>query len=250
MNKEIIIFDVDGTLVESSKDILDDHSDILNHLKEKYEIAICGGGKLEKILKQMNNKIIFDHYFTECGCVYNLNKSKLELNLENVYKKNIRTHYLYEKINILIKLALQYLSNVDYLLTGHFVDLRCGIIYLSCIGMQATDEERKYFIKHNNNEKIRKELLNLLIKKSKELDIHDKVSLTYGGSVGIAIYPYEYDKIQILDTLKSNYKKIIYFGDKYEFNGNDYKIINSDIVIGHEINNVNETYKILKEQYL
>ena len=50
--KDIIIFDVDGTLVESSKTILPAHAEILNKLKEKYTLAICGGGTKEKIFKQ------------------------------------------------------------------------------------------------------------------------------------------------------------------------------------------------------
>ena len=104
--KEIIIFDIDGTLVESSFKINQKNSEILNKLKNKYEIAICGGGTLIKALEQMNDLIYFDHYFTECGCVYHINKSKNNLDLKEIYKKNIREHKLYPQINILIKLFL------------------------------------------------------------------------------------------------------------------------------------------------
>jgi len=83
MNKDIILFDVDGTLVESGDEIKDSkYFEILNQLKNKYEIGIVGGGTLEKILKQINyDKVVFDHYFTECGCVYDDSK------LTNIYKK-------------------------------------------------------------------------------------------------------------------------------------------------------------------
>ena len=47
----IIVFDVDGTLAESSLEIMDENAIILNQLREKYEIAVCGGGTLDKILK-------------------------------------------------------------------------------------------------------------------------------------------------------------------------------------------------------
>ena len=117
----IIVFDVDGTLAESSLEIMDENAIILNQLREKYEIAVCGGGTLDKILKQMKNKIYFDHYFSECGCVYDKNTTSMtnDMNLTTIYKKNIRTHFLYDKINILIKECLSYFSKVEYTVTGH-----------------------------------------------------------------------------------------------------------------------------------
>ena len=173
------------------------------------------------------------------------------MKLTSIYKKDIRRHILYDKINILIKECLSYFSKVQYTLTGHFIDLRCGIIYISCIGMQATEEQGNYFKSLNNNDIIRKELLDILHNKIQELNIKNEISVTYGGTVGIAIYPREYDKIQILQTLTHDkYNKIIYFGDKYEIDGNDHLLIQSDKVIGHKIDNVSDTYRILKEQYL
>ena len=255
MKKNIIIFDVDGTLVESSHKISKENAEILNQLKDKYEIAVCGGGKLEKILEQMNGLVKFDHYFSECGCVYDKHIVDGEYDrIENIYKKNIRKHNLYEKINKLVKVCLSYFSKVDYILTGHFIDLRCGIIYISCIGMQATEEERNYFKNLNKDDIFRRELLVLLQQKAIELNIENVVSITYGGTVGIAIYPREYDKVQILETIQHDkydkYDKIIYFGDKYEENGNDYHIINSPYVIGHKVDNVVDTYNLLKTKYL
>lgn len=251
--KDIIVFDVDGTLVESSLEISDENAIILNKLREKYDIAVCGGGTLNKILKQMNKKVYFDHYFTECGCVYNKNipTTTNDNSLTTIYKKNIRNHIMYDKINILIKECLLYFGDVEYTLTGHFIDLRCGIIYVSCIGMQASEEERNYFKLLNKDDIIRKRLLEKLHNKLNEMNINDEISVTYGGTVGIAIYPREYDKIQILETInKYNYDKIVYFGDKYEIGGNDYLLIHSDKIIGHKIDTVNETFEILKENYI
>ena len=37
----IIIFDVDGTLVESSQIISDENASILNKLKNKFKIGVC-----------------------------------------------------------------------------------------------------------------------------------------------------------------------------------------------------------------
>jgi phosphomannomutase len=242
MNK-VILFDIDGTITLSGQKITDVMSNKLNEFKEKgYIIGIVGGGKLEKILDQMDNKIYFDHYFSECGCVYYKNISKKDLQLEKIYIKNIREHVLYQKINILIKTALNFLSNVDYTITGNFIDLRNGIIYISLIGLVANLEERKYFIELDIKNNYRKNLLEILHNKAKELDIYNSVDIVEGGSVGIAIYPSEYDKIQVLEYFT---EKIYYFGDKYEENGNDYKILHHDKVIGYKINNPEDTFNIL-----
>ena len=107
--------------------------------------------------------------------------------------------------------------------------------------------ERENFKMIDYQLNIRNEILNLLRNKAYELGILDKLSINLGGSVGIGIYPIEYDKTQILDIIdKNKYNKIIYFGDKYLKDGNDYEIINHKNVIGYKIDNVEDTFKILK----
>jgi phosphomannomutase len=254
VSKILFLFDIDGTLVESSKNISSEHGLILNQLKEKYEIGIVGGGVLNKNLEQFGEYIYFNHYLTECGCVYYKNELKNGLKLKEIYTKNIRHHELYLQINVLIKCCLGFLSNVSYTLSGHFVDLRNGLIYISLIGTNANDDERKYFMELDAHQYIRKDLLKILHKKVENLGIKDRITICEGGNVGIAIYPNEYDKAQVVNIFNNEYNnkkydEIHYFGDKYEENGNDYNLINHECIIGHKINNYNETYEILK-QYL
>lgn len=248
----LLLFDVDGTIVESGEKIDSEMSDILNKLKDKnYELGIVGGGKLEKILQQLDDKILFKHYFSECGCVYHINKDiNTNFWLEEIYIKNIRNHQEYNNINILIKSALNYLSNVDYNLTGHFIDLRNGIIYISLIGMSATKEERKYYMEQEKKHNYRLELINILNEKARELKCEKNISILLGGNVGISLYPTDYDKEQILQHINiNNYKEIYYFGDKYLKDGNDYKLLNNKNIIGKNIDNIKETKIILEDLY-
>lgn len=248
--KNLFLFDVDGTITESGQKIEDNIVKILNKIKDNSnnELGIVGGGKLDKILYQLDNKIIFDHYFTECGCCYYKNFTKNDISLNNIYTKNLRDHALFYQFNKLIKICLNYLSNVEYNLSGTFIDLRSGLIYVSLIGMQANNNERNHFINIDNKHKIREKLLIILNNYLIDNNLHDKIFTCEGGTVGIALYPYEWDKIQVLDKIDmNNYQNIYYFGDKYLENGNDYKIINSKLVNGYKIDNINDTINYLNE---
>ena len=239
--KSLLLFDVDGTIAHSGKKIESQMIDALSLVKKRFDIGIVGGGKLEKILYQLDG-FEFNHYFTECGCVYH---KVIDNYLKEMYVKNIRKHILYPKINILVKEALSYLSKVDYTLTGNFIDLRNGIIYISLIGMVATEEERSYFIEVNKKHEYILKLLAILKEKALEIDVFSKISICRGGEVGIAIYPVEYDKVQVLDSLLGEYDKIYFFGDKFDADGNDYNLINNANVIGHKVTCVEDTIKIL-----
>jgi phosphomannomutase len=246
-SNKLLLFDVDGTLVDSGKEIDSYMVTTLKELKNiGYHIGIAGGGSIDKILNQMKSEISFEHYFSECGCVYYKNMINDKLALEKVYEKNIRNHELYHYINILIKKSLDFLSKVEYTITGNFIDLRTGIIYISLIGMSANESEREYFKEYDKSYKIREQLLALLNQAAKSLNIEDKVSILEGGSVGIAIYPCEWDKIQVLSSL-SQYKEIHFFGDKYEEGGNDYGLIHHKSVKGHKVNSKHDTYDLLKK---
>ena len=249
--KTVFLFDVDGTIVNSGQKITTEMAIILNNLKKKknIEIGIVGGGKLDKILEQMDDKIFFNHYFTECGCVYHENCATNDsLDLMPIYTKNIRDHKLYTPINLLIKHCLQYLSKVDYTITGHFIDLRHGIIYVSLIGLTANETERATFMELDKTNNYRTQLLESLVKKATDLGIENQVAIVEGGSVGIAIYPSEWDKIQILDYFPDrNYEKIYYFGDKYKPNGNDHLILNHPRVEGFPVDHYQDTIETLRK---
>lgn len=247
----LFLFDVDGTIVNSGQAITSEMAFALTNLqqKQKVEIGIVGGGKLDKIMEQMNNKIFFNHYFTECGCVYHKNFDvRIKPILTSIYTKNIRDHQLYKPINLLVKHCLQYLSKVDYTITGHFIDLRNGIIYVSLVGLTANETERKEYMELDKQNHYRTALLESLKNLATDLGIENQIAIVEGGAVGIAIYPSEWDKIQVLDYFHSDkYEKIYYFGDKYEPNGNDYQMINHPRVEGFSVNNYQDTIQMLKQ---
>lgn len=250
----LFLFDVDGTLAESGQVIKKDMKDMLNELKKKgYHIAVAGGGKLSRVIVQLDG-VGLNHYFTECGCVYHIPSKKNDIidsittedEVTNIYTKSLRNHEMYSSINILIKECLHFLSQVDYTLTGSFIDLRDGIVYISLIGMIATQEERNVFKELDKKHNYRSQLINRLNQKTLELNVNNKINIYEGGEVGIAIFPSEFDKQQVVQHVNKDYDTIHYFGDKYLDNGNDRLLLNHDDVIGHPINSPEETLSVLQ----
>jgi len=237
MNK-VLLFDVDGTIAESGNIINSEIVIMLKQLSICWDIGIVGGGTFTKILTQINNQIVFNHIFSECGSVYHkYDYVKNEYIL--VYKNDIKKHKHFNKMNILCKSSLKYISNCDYDIAGHIIDRRNGLFYISMIGMQGTENERKKFLELDKIGHYRNDLLKLLNEELLLLDIDKDIDIKEGGTIGIAIYPKEWNKTQILHHI--SYDKIYYFGDKYQKDGNDYELLNHKGVLGIPVKNISDT---------
>lgn len=258
IKKKLFLFDVDGTIVPSGKSISNEMKDAINRIRKcGNHLGIVGGGSIDKIKLQMRD-LMFHHYFTECGCVYHKNRylqefdssddrEKVGFVLSNIYTHNIRDHEIYPQINILMKECMRYVSSLEYLISGNLMDLRNGLVYFSMVGMSATDKERADYIVDDKIHSHRRILIALLKARAAELGIDKRVCICEGGEVGLAIFPAEGDKIQVLEHLENTYDCIYYFGDRYEDNGNDQKIINDPRVLGLRVNSPSDTLGILKD---
>jgi phosphomannomutase len=237
----IFLFDVDGTLVESSQCISAEMRNSILKLAPYGDLGLVGGGTYDKIKYQLGDVFEFFKYvFTECGSCYYTDNTL-------IHKNNIRLHKCYPEINKLKKVALQFLSQVDYDLTGTFIDQRDGLVYISLIGLQATLQDRNKFIEIDKVHNYRFKLLKLL----NEQNTDSNLEINLGGSTGIAMLPKEWNKTQVLKYVQDEYKNIYYFGDKYLEGGNDRALINHERVIGIPVDNPQMTidyisHKILK----
>ena len=112
----------------------------------------------------------------------------------------------------------------------------------------GTDMDRRLFIIHDEKFHCRKRLCQQFEQMKKEYELEDKVEITMGGQTGIAIYPTEWNKKQILDKIiVSDYQSIFFFGDRYQPNGNDYALMHTPGITGVPVNNVEETFQYLKQ---
>ena len=244
MNKNIVIFDVDGTLTESTMTIKDDMIDVLRQLKHKnYDLAIVSGGTFTKLSSQIQEKNmdLFKYIFAENGTTCVKHNKLFEVN-------KMTGHIREESIQRIINFVLRYIANLELpYKRGTFIDFRNGMMYVTPIGANCSYLERLDFIKYDQEHNIRKQMIEALEKEFADLDF----SFLLGGSIGIGIHPKKWDKTFCLNYLEGEkYENLYFFGDRVEPDGNDYCLYNHPDIIGFGTSGPEETQKILNSLFL
>ena len=237
MNDTIILFDIDGTLTEPRCKIEEKMIKFLNCLKRKFKIGCVGGSNFEKAKEQVGYNIleIFDYSFFENG----LNAYKNNILIE---KQNLFNYIGNDKINKFVNFVLKYISELNIpVKTGTFIEFRNGMINISPIGRNCSQEQRNEFEKYDNIYKIRNTMIDILEKEFK--DYNFKYSI--GGQISFDVFPIGWDKTFCLKFL-NDFKYIYFIGDKTEIGGNDYEIYDSERTISFKTKGVDDTIRILK----
>ena len=240
----IILFDVDGTLTPSGGVIKIDMIETLEKLSNRNDIdlGVVGGGSYDKIKWQLGDIISkFKYIFAECGSVTYVN-GKL------IAEKNMLDHCNRNVLNLIIKKALNEISNMPIIYNGHQIEFRKGLIYISPPGMQASNYERDIFMKMDKELGLRKSLM----AKLSELNNNSQFEITLGGAVGIGICPIGWNKSQVINYFKTNLisDDIYYFGDKTEPDGNDYPIYSHPLVHGVSVIDYTDTINYLIKLFI
>lgn len=238
---KIILFDVDGTLTDSGSNITDDMIDILEKLyNNNYILGVVGGGNHSKIVSQLRHGIIlFKYIFSECGSVVYIDNIQVEKNDMLANMTNSERNYL----NEIIRQTLIEISHLPILFHGCQIDIRCGLIYISPPGMQATPIERLLFMQKDSELHIRNNMIKIL----KSVDYNNIYDIVLGGSVGIALYKKGCDKSQIMKYFDIKHNKIYFFGDKTDVDGNDYPLYSYPGIHGHSVSNYVDTMNQLSK---
>lgn len=239
--KSLLLFDVDGTIAESGSEIDHEIYHLLKNIDTSlYDLGIVGGGVYTKIKEQIKD-ISFTYIFSECGSVYHYKDKKK-------YENSLINHELFPYLHLFIKKSFEWIQKILKEASGHYIDIRNGLLYISLVGMQASPSCRKSFYQEEKQYHYREKLLQELKEIAIKEGIDDKIKIVLGGSTGIAIYPKEWSKLQILNVIyKKEYKNIYFFGDRYEVNGNDYDLIHHKDIIGIKVDKLEDTKKNLEK---
>lgn len=94
---------------------------------------------------------------------------------------------------------------------GTFIEFRNGMINVSPIGRNATNEERATFEKYDKEHKIRE----TFVKALKERFADESLTFSIGGQISFDVFPTGWDKTFALNHIKDDgWREIHFFGDK------------------------------------
>lgn len=246
----LFLFDVDGTLTIPQKEIEKKMILTLQSIKEKktfqgkpFHLGFIGGSDFKKILFQLKeeNLDIFDWRLSENGLVTYFKN-------ELVHFKTFIEHLGEEKFQKLINIILKIFSEIEIpKKRGTFIENRKGMINISPIGRQCSQEEREDFNHYDKQHHIRPNI----IKKFNSLWKDDTIPLkcSIGGQISIDIFPDGWDKTYYLDELFKKYENIYFFGDKVTEGGNDYEIYNDPRIKGFHVTSPDDTISILMKLF-
>ena len=234
--KTIFLFEIDGTLKASRKEIKENMINCLTSIKthKDIEIASVGGSDAKKAKEQLLSAFtLFNYVFTENGLVSYDSEGKI------FHSKKISSHLGEDKLKTLINFCLKYIADLDIpIKRGTFVEYRTGLINVSPIGRNCSLEERLEFNEYNKTHKVIEKFKEEVEKKfAKEYNL----KFSIGGQISFDVFPVGWDKTYCLQFLK-DFDNVIFFGDKTYPGGNDYEIAVSDnITRGYNVKGPEDT---------
>jgi phosphomannomutase len=241
--KNIILFDVDGTLTIPRNKVSSQMLDFLKSLHDKIDIGIVGGSDLSKIKEQLGENLLsydyVDYVFSENGLVAHKNG-------ELIHKNNIIQYMGNDKMKKFINYVLHYIADLYIpVKTGTFIELRSGMFNISPIGRNCSQEERDDFEKYDKIFNIRENMVDVLKDKFKNYNLNYAI----GGQISFDVFPEGWDKTYSLQFL-TEYDNIYFMGDKTNPGGNDYEIYESPLTKSYSVKNYHETIENCKKLFM
>ena len=228
--KNVVLFDMDGTLTPARKEMPTEVFDALLLLLEYSDVGIVSGSPFEYIKQQCHpifesanhasfkDLLVFPCNGTQKYCYQNgewIRSSFLDVRQfidEDVYQTLMCS--LVQKQYICSLLSKSY----GYPLTGHHISYRGSMINWCPVGRNATHDDRESFVRADKKYAIRKDALNKLLSMPK---LADNFSFSLGGGTSIDIYPHGWDKTYVLNHYPDNIL-FWFIGDRcLEQTGND-----------------------------
>ncbi|GAA0159695.1 mutase [Lithospermum erythrorhizon] len=228
----IALFDVDGTLTAPRKEATTKMLEFMQELRKVVKVGIVGGSDLVKIAEQLGRTVInnYDYVFAENGLV-----AYKDGNL--IGTQSLKTHLGEEKLKEFINFTLHYIADLDIpIKRGTFIEFRNGMINVSPIGRNCSQEERDEFEKYDKIHNIRPTMVSIL----REKFAHLNLTFSIGGQISFDAFPEGWDKTFCLKYL-DEFQEIHFFGDKTYKGGNDHEIYESERTVGHTVTSPEDT---------
>ncbi|KAL8541222.1 hypothetical protein ACS0TY_002468 [Phlomoides rotata] len=228
----IALFDVDGTLTAPRKVVTPKMLEFMRELRKVVTVGVVGGSDLVKISEQLGNTVIndYDYVFAENGLVA-YKDGKL------IGTQSFKSYLGDDKLKEFINFTLHYIADLDIpIKRGTFIEFRSGMINVSPIGRNCSQEERDDFEKYDKVHNIRPKMVSVL----REKFAHFNLTFSIGGQISFDVFPQGWDKTYCLRYL-DEFHEIHFFGDKTYKGGNDFEIYESEKTKGHTVTSPDDT---------
>lgn len=230
MKKDIVLFDMDGTLTEARGAFQTELLLDLRKLSQYADIGIVTGSDVDYLQEQMlklikYSELRFITHLLPCnGTKYykppGTSMEEYRLFHMNDMSKELSADCLRE----IFKVITQCQNDACFHpipLTGHFISYRGSMINWSPIGRNADGRHREEFVKYDKEQGFRKTMKTKLETKI-NLFCRGKVMVKLGGDTSFDIFPTGWDKTYALRHFPD--KTVWFVGDRCKPSGNDYEI--------------------------
>lgn len=242
---KLVLLDMDGTLTLPRRPAEPAMLKALVLLKQVADVGIVSGSNLPKIEAQLNVhgyklKELANFVFAENGAV------AIDLqNMSHIYPaKNMIEEIGEHRFQELINFSLEHISSLNLpKKRGTFIELRSGLINISPIGRQCSQEERSEFAAFDQEFGVRNKFQAMLAERFTQWGI----KFALGGEISIDCFPIGWDKRLCL-SVADKYDEIHFVGDSIGPGGNDYEIFNDKRVTHpHATASPDSTLKIITD---
>uniref|UniRef100_A0A8C5Q2E4 Phosphomannomutase n=1 Tax=Leptobrachium leishanense TaxID=445787 RepID=A0A8C5Q2E4_9ANUR len=218
-------------------------AEFLQNLRKHGKVGVVGGSDFEKIKEQLGEDVVekFDYVFAENGLVAYRDGTFL-------CKESIHAHLGEDLLQDLINYCLSYIAKLNLpKKRGTFIEFRNGMLNVSPIGRNCSQEERIEFFELDKREHFRETFVAKLQERFKGKGL----TFSIGGQISFDVFPNGWDKTYCLGILeKDGFSKIYFFGDKTVQGGNDYEIYTDTRTIGYSVTSPNDTMRICRELFM
>ena len=146
----------------------------------------------------------------------------------------------------LINFCMHYIADLDIpIKRGTFIEYRNGMLNVSPIGRNCSNEERIQFEEYDKEAGVRKAFVETLKKEFADFGLRYSI----GGMISFDVFPEGWDKSFCLKFIEKEYDEIHFFGDKCFEGGNDFEIYLDERTVGHKVETPTDTIKQMKELF-
>ncbi|KAM0855512.1 hypothetical protein ACQ4PT_049724 [Festuca glaucescens] len=140
----LALFDADGTLTAPRKEVKPEMLDFMKQLRGNVTVGVVGGSDLVKISEQLGKSVITDYdYVSENGLVAHKNG-------ELIGMQSLKPYLGDGQLKEFINFTLHYIADLDISIKRvTFIEIRSGMINVSPIGRNCSQEERDDFEKYD-----------------------------------------------------------------------------------------------------